>query len=126
MFKDSKAFFSFSVSDSKKAKEFYGKVLGLETSEPMDQLELKLGSGAKVFVYEKPDHTPATFTLLNFPVDDIKRSVAALKERGVRFEPYESEEMKTNAEGIADCEGRKMAWFKDPAGNYLALIEQAK
>src|SRR3954470_23301614 len=125
MFKDSKAFCSFSVNDLTKARDFYGKVLGLATSATRQGgLELTLGGGGKAFVYEKPDHSPASFTILNFQVPQVERTVAALKERGVKFEQYDQGEMKTDPQGIANCEGQKVAWFKDPAGNFIAVLEE--
>jgi predicted enzyme related to lactoylglutathione lyase len=124
MFKNAKAFCSFSVNDVKQAKQFYGQTLGLEVSEVMtEHLMLKLGNGQKVFVYGKPNHTPASFTVLNFPVDSVERAVDALKERGVRFESYSDEEIKTDARGIHTDDEAKIAWFKDPAGNVLAVLQ---
>ena len=129
MFKDTKAFSSFSVDDLQKAKEFYGQTLGLEVSETKEGLGLRLAGGGQVFIYPKPNHTPASFTVLNFPVDDIEQSVDALAKLGVRFEHYEGE-IKTDAKGIfrgADRdEGPNIAWFKDPAGNILSVLEQGK
>jgi len=88
-------------------------------------MQLNLGGGLKIFVYPKPDHAPATFTVLNFPVDDVERAVDALKERGVRFEIYKEGPMKTDAKGIASGEeGRRIAWFKDPSGNILSVLEE--
>ncbi len=125
--KESKAFSSFSVDDLKKAKEFYGQKLGLEVSETKEGLGLKIAGGSEIFIYPKPNHTPATFTVLNFPVDDIEQAVDELGGRGVRFESYEGE-MKTDKKGIfrgADRgEGPNIAWFKDPAGNILSVLEQ--
>jgi predicted enzyme related to lactoylglutathione lyase len=126
MFKNSKAFCSFSVNDLKKAKEFYGQTLGLDVSEPMDQLQLNLAGGSKVFIYAKDNHTPATFTVLNFPVDNVERAVAALTERGVRFEIYKEGELKTDERGISRGMGPTIAWFKDPAGNFLSVLEEEK
>lgn len=127
MLKDSKAFSGFSVDDLKKAKEFYGQKLGLEVSETKEGLGLQLSGGGKVFLYPKPNHTPATFTVLNFPVDDIEQAVDELVGRGVRFESYEGE-MKTDRKGIfrgADRgEGPNIAWFKDPAGNILSVLQE--
>lgn len=125
MFKTTKAFSSFSSNDIPAAKRFYGETLGLETSEPMDGLlSLKLGNG-EVMIYPKDNHTPATFTVLNFPVDDIEAAVAKLKERGVRFEHYDKPDLKTDADGISrDNGGPVIAWFKDPAGNILSVLEE--
>lgn len=128
MFRDSHAFSGFSVNDVQKAKEFYGQTLGLEVSEVPDMedmLELHLGSGATVLIYPKRDHKPATFTILNFPVDDIEQAVDELGRRGVRFEHYDKDEIKTDKKGIArGDEGPAIAWFKDPAGNILSVLEE--
>ena len=95
MFKNTKAFSGFSVNDVQKAKEFYGQTLGLEVSETPEGLALKIAGGGQVFIYPKPNHEPATFTILNFPVDDIDEAVDQLTKLGVRFEKYEGE-MKTD------------------------------
>ena len=119
-----KAFSGFSVDDIEKAKKFYGETLGIEvTDEPMGTIGLALG-GKKVFVYPKPNHRPATFTILNFPVADISRAVAELKAAGVRFEKYDEPEIETDADDIHRSGGPFIAWFKDPAGNVLSVIEQ--
>ena len=122
MFKNTKAFSSFSVDDIKKAKEFYGQTLGLEVSETKEGLGLQIAGGGQVFIYPKPNHTPATFTILNFPVDDIEQAVDQLTKLGVRFEHYEGD-IKTDAKGIHRNAGPKIAWFKDPAGNILSVLE---
>ena len=126
MFRDTNAFSGFSVDDVQKAKKFYGQTLGLEVSEVPemeDLLELHLGGGAKVLIYPKPDHKPATFTILNFPVDDVEKAVDELARRGVRFEHYEGN-IKTDEKGISRGNGGPtIAWFKDPAGNIIAVIE---
>jgi predicted enzyme related to lactoylglutathione lyase len=120
MLKNSKAFSGFSVNDIAKAKAFYGDTLGLDVSDgEMGTLEIKLGSGANVLAYPKPDHTPATFTILNFPVDSVDQAVAELTKRGVKFEHYPN----TDDKGIARGEGPTIAWFKDPAGNFLSVLE---
>jgi|SRR3989344_1051938 len=131
MFKDSKAFSSFSVDDLEKAKEFYGETLGLEVMEDrgMDLLHLKLTGGSQVMIYPKgSEHTPATFTILNFIVDDIEIAVDGLAEKGVEFEQYDNEYMKTNEKGISRGDGQNgpigMAWFKDPAGNILSVLQE--
>jgi predicted enzyme related to lactoylglutathione lyase len=124
MLKNSEAFSGFSVDDIPRAKKFYGQVLGLDVSEANGMLTLTLGSGAKVLIYPKSNHTPATFTILNFPVESVERAVAQLKERGVRFETYEQGELKTDSQGIAHGAGPKIAWFKDPAGNFLSVLEE--
>jgi hypothetical protein len=101
MFSHAKPFSGFSVNDLKKAKTFYQDTLGLEVSEaPMGTLELAIDDDTKVLVYEKPNHTPATFTILNFPVDDVERTVDELTDRGVRFEVYKDGDLKTDAKGI--------------------------
>jgi predicted enzyme related to lactoylglutathione lyase len=124
MFKDSKAFSGFSVDDLKKAKEFYGQTLGLEVAEMPEGLQLRIAGGGRIFIYPKPNHTPATFTILNFPVDDIAQAVDDLAKRGVSFEHYNQGELKTDEKGIARGAGPKIAWFKDPAGNILSVLEQ--
>jgi predicted enzyme related to lactoylglutathione lyase len=125
MFRNTKAFSSFSVNDLKKAKEFYGKTLGLEVSEMgMGHLDLQIAGGAHILIYPKSNHTPATFTVLNFPVADIEEAVDQLTKLGVRFEQYDQPEIKTDAKGIArGNEGPNIAWFKDPAGNILSVLE---
>ncbi len=123
MFKNTKAFSSFSVDDLEKAKEFYGQTLGLEVSESMEGLSLHLAGGNEIFVYPKTDHTPATFTILNFPVDDVEQAVDNLTSLGVRFEIYNDGELKTDNKGIFHG-GPKVAWFKDPAGNFLSVLEE--
>jgi predicted enzyme related to lactoylglutathione lyase len=125
MLDHAKAFPSFSVNDLKRAKDFYGTVLGLEVKESPEGLELHPDGGANVFIYPKPNHEPASFTVLNFAVDDVDKAVDDLKKRGVRFEKYDMPEMKTDAKGIARGDGRgpTIAWFKDPAGNILSVLE---
>ena len=127
MFKDVEAFSGFSVNDIPKAKEFYGDTLGLDVAEFSGLLQLKLGGGGSVMVYPKDNHEPATFTILNFPVDDIDRTVDDLKSKGVAFERYEGfdQDDKDIARGIATGQGPDIAWFKDPAGNILAVLQQA-
>jgi catechol 2,3-dioxygenase-like lactoylglutathione lyase family enzyme len=126
MFKNTKAFSSFSVDDLEKAKEFYGQTLGLEVSETKEGLGLRLAGGIEVFLYPKPNHEAATFTVLNFQVDDIEQAVDQLRGQGVQFESYEGE-LKTDEKGIfrgaARGEGPNIAWFTDPAGNILSVIE---
>jgi predicted enzyme related to lactoylglutathione lyase len=123
MFRDTKAFSGFSVNDIGKAKEFYGQTLGLEVSEAHGILTLHIAGGARILIYPKPNHAPATFTILNFPVDNIEKAVEGLTGRGVRFEHYEGD-VKTDEKGIHRGEGPKIAWFKDPAGNILSVLEQ--
>jgi catechol 2,3-dioxygenase-like lactoylglutathione lyase family enzyme len=132
MLKDAKALSGFSVADVTRAKEFYGTTLGLEvvdaslgvegTDVPAG-LEIHLGPGTKIRIYPKPDHTPASFTILTFMVEDIERAVDALTARGVRFEHYDSP--KTDAKGIHRTpEVQPVAWFQDPAGNILSIIQE--
>ncbi|MDP9492636.1 MAG: VOC family protein [Thermoproteota archaeon] len=121
-FKNTKAFSSFSVKDLDEAKRFYGQTLGLEVSESDEGLILQTKGGIDVFIYPKPDHTPATFTVLNFVVDDVDRAVDELTKMGVRFQIYDKGELKTDDRGI--FQGKpKIAWFKDPAGNFLSILE---
>ena len=123
--KDSHAFSGFSVKSIDDAKMFYGETLGLDVNEykEMGVLILNLAGGNDVFVYPKDDHKPATFTILNFPVDDIDKAVDKLADRGVRFEVYKDGDLKTDAKGVHRDGGPRIAWFKDPAGNYLSVIE---
>ncbi len=127
MFKNTKAFSSFSVDDLKKAKEFYGDTLGLEVSEMPEGLDLQLAGGGHVFLYSKPNHVPATFTVLNFQVDNIDQAVDELAGLGIQFESYGGE-IKTDDKGIfrgkAQGKGPDVAWFKDPAGNILSVVEE--
>jgi catechol 2,3-dioxygenase-like lactoylglutathione lyase family enzyme len=121
--KRSKAFQGFSVDDIAKAKEFYGQTLGLEVADEMGGLQLKLADGRTIFVYQKDNHQPATYTILNFPVDDIEAAVDELTAAGVTFERYEG--MNQDAKGIARDEyGPPIAWFTDPAGNVLSVLEE--
>ena len=124
MLADSKAFSGISVNDIEKAKEFYGKTLGLEVSESNGLLTLHLAGGNNVLIYPKPNHTPATFTVLNFPVDDVDQAVDELTKRGVRFEVYDLPDIKTDKKGIMRGNGPTIAWFKDPSGNILSVLEQ--
>jgi catechol 2,3-dioxygenase-like lactoylglutathione lyase family enzyme len=125
MFKDTKAFSTFSVNDLQKAKDFYGRTLGLEVSEMPEGLQLSIAGGVKIFIYPKPNHTPATFTIVNFPVKDIEKAVDELTKLGVRFEQYD-EPIKTDEKGIhrSGGVGPDIAWFKDPAGNILSVLEE--
>jgi len=124
MFKASKAFSSFSVDDIPKAKEFYTRTLGLKVSESAEGLELHPGD-TDVFIYPKPNHKPATFTVLNFMVDDIETAVDELKNAGVRFEKYDGD-IKTDDKGIHRNGGPTIAWFKDPAGNILSVLQNGE
>jgi catechol 2,3-dioxygenase-like lactoylglutathione lyase family enzyme len=112
----------FAVPDVAKAKDFYERVLGLEVTEESGGLELKLPSGAGVLVYPKPDHTPATFTILNLQVTDIEATVDALVAQGVKFEHYDG--MTQDERGILRDEGPLIAWFTDPAGNIMSVIQE--
>ncbi len=122
MFTNTKAFSGFAVDDVQKAREFYGETLGLETSEEHGLLTLHLAGDRATLVYPKPDHTPATYTILNFPVDDIDAAVDELLARGVSFERYDGAEQ--DAKGIFRGEGPYIAWFKDPAGNILSVLQE--
>jgi predicted enzyme related to lactoylglutathione lyase len=126
MFKETKAFSGFSVNDLQKAKVFYGQTLGLEVSEVPEMeglLTLHIAGGSNILIYPKPNHTPATFTILNFPVDNIEQAVDELTKRGVRFEIYNEEDFKTDKKGVFRGGGPLIAWFKDPAGNILSVLE---
>jgi catechol 2,3-dioxygenase-like lactoylglutathione lyase family enzyme len=124
MFKETKAFSGFSVDDVPKAKQFYSQTLGLEVSEAHSMLTLHLAGGGKVLVYPKPNHTPATFTILNFPVANIEQAVDELTRRGVRFEHYDTADLKTDEKGIFRGGAPLIAWFRDPAGNILSVLEE--
>ena len=124
MLETNKAFSSFSVNDLEKAKQFYGQTLGLKVKESPEGLELHPGQQS-VFIYPKPNHEPATFTVLNFQVNNIDAVVDDLKQKGVNFEHYEGE-IKTDAKGIHRDNGPTIAWFKDPAGNILSVVESDK
>jgi catechol 2,3-dioxygenase-like lactoylglutathione lyase family enzyme len=125
MFTNTKAYSGFAVDDLQKAREFYGETLGLRTSvisEEAGVMSLELAGDRGTLVYQKPDFTPATYTILNFPVDDIEEAVDELAARGVRFERYDGFEQ--DEKGIARGEGPDIAWFKDPAGNILAVLQE--
>src|SRR5216117_4295141 len=126
MLEASKAFSGFSANDIEKAKEFYGKTLGLKVSESHGLLTLHLAGDNNVLIYPKPNHVPATFTVLNFPVKDADFAVDELTKRGVRFEKYDLPNLKTDKKGIMRGSGPTIAWFKDPSGNILSVIEEAK
>jgi catechol 2,3-dioxygenase-like lactoylglutathione lyase family enzyme len=125
MLMDSKAFSGFAVDDLQKAHEFYGETLGLKT-EVLDEtnglLSLHHPGDRDTLLYQKPDFTPATYTVLNFPVPDIDEAVDQLAAKGVRFERYEG--FDQDDKGIARGDGPNIAWFKDPAGNILSVLEQ--
>jgi catechol 2,3-dioxygenase-like lactoylglutathione lyase family enzyme len=122
MFTNTKAFSGFAVDDLATARQFYGDTLGIQTSEQYGLLTLHLAGGRDTLVYPKPDHTPATYTILNFPVDDIGAAVDELTARGVRFERYEG--LAQDEKGISRDEGPYIAWLKDPAGNILAVLQE--
>jgi catechol 2,3-dioxygenase-like lactoylglutathione lyase family enzyme len=119
----SKAFSGYSVDDIPAAKRFYGETLGLRVTESNGMLTLHLGGGGEVLIYPKPDHRPATFTVLNFPVDDIDGAVDELVERGVSFLRYDG--VQQDERGIHRQQGPPIAWFTDPAGNVLSVLENA-
>jgi catechol 2,3-dioxygenase-like lactoylglutathione lyase family enzyme len=121
MLKDSHAFSGFSSNDIPKAMEFYANTLGLEVTEQNGMLTLNLAGGGKVLIYPKDDHEPASFTVLNFPVKDIDAAVDGLTKAGVEFERYEG--AGQDERGIAREYPPPIAWFKDPAGNILAVLE---
>ena len=125
MFKHSNAFSGFSVDDLQKAKEFYSETLGLTVVDnPMGLIELQIDDATRIIVYPKPNHIPATFTILNFPVDNIDETVDKLTSLGVRFEQYDGN-IRTDEKGICRSDrGPNIAWFKDPAGNILSVIEE--
>ena len=125
MFKDAKTFASFSVADLEDAKKFYADTLGLNvTTNEMGVLDITLGSGSRLVIYPKPDHAPANFTVFNFIVDDIDAAVEELSGKGVKFEHYDSDQLKTDEKGISRMpDGPAMAWFKDPAGNILGVMK---
>jgi catechol 2,3-dioxygenase-like lactoylglutathione lyase family enzyme len=125
MLEKSKAYSGFAVDDLQKAREFYGETLGLRTSvldEDNGLLSLHLAGDRDTLVYLKPDHQPAAYTILNFPVPDVENTVDELTSRGVRFERYEAFEQ--DEKGIARGQGPTIAWFKDPAGNILSVHEE--
>ena len=124
MFENTKAFSGFSVNDVPRAKEFYGETLGLKVSEENGMLTLHIAGGRDTLVYPKgADHTPASFTILNFPVEDVEKAVDDLTERGIVFERYPGAETEADEKGIFRGGGPLIAWFKDPAGNVLSVIQ---
>ena len=127
MFKNTKAFAGYSVDDINKAKEFYSKTLGLDVSELPEMkglLNVNIEGGSKILIYSKPNHTPATYTVLNFPVQDVDKTVDQLTKNGVKFEIYNDKNFKTDNKGIYRGEGPKIAWFKNTAGNILSVLEE--
>ena len=123
MFQNSKAFSGFAAADIAKENKFYSQTLGIKTSERHGLLTLHLANGNNVLIYPKPNHVPATFTVLNFPVEDVDRAVDELTKRGVRFEHYNQGDLKTDEKGIMRGNGPTIAWFKDPAGNILSVLK---
>ncbi len=124
MLKNARMFGSFSVNDLKKAREFYGETLGVPVEAVDGMPVLSVGGEGGVTIYEKPDHIPATFTVLNFRVDDLGSTMKELRGRDVRFEVYDMEGLKTDAAGVLTHGGMSIAWFKDPAGNILSVLEE--
>jgi predicted enzyme related to lactoylglutathione lyase len=124
MFRNTKAFSSFSTNDTARAKHFYGDVLGINVTEGMEGvLNLNISGGIPVIIYPKENHEPATFTVLNFPVDDIEKAVDGLKAKGIVFEQYTGD-IATDEKGIFRGGGPLIAWFKDPAGNILSVLQE--
>jgi predicted enzyme related to lactoylglutathione lyase len=122
MFANTKAFSGIAVNDLQKAREFYGETLGIQTSEQYGLMWLHLAGGRDTLVYEQPDATPASYTILNFEVDDIDEAVDALTSRGVSFERYDNTEQDDRA--VFRGEGPYIAWFKDPSGNVLSVLQE--
>ncbi len=122
MFADTKAFSGFAVNDMEKARQFYGETLGIRTSEDYGLMTLHLAGDRDTLVYPKPDHVPASYTILNFVVEDIDEAVDELTGKGVQFEHYEF--MGQDEKGINRAGGPFIAWFKDPAGNILAVLQE--
>jgi predicted enzyme related to lactoylglutathione lyase len=126
MFEHTKAFSGFSVDDLPKAKQFYGETLGIRVSEEYGMLHLHIAGDQDILIYPKEDHAPATFTILNFPVDDIEQAVDELTNKGVEFEQYENvTDDRGILRGISAGRGPDIAWFKDPAGNILSVLQEA-
>jgi len=123
MFTYTTAFSGFAVNDVDKARQFYGETLGVPVSEENGILQLQITPETRVIAYPKPDHTPASFTILNFVVDDIDAAVDALVERGVRFERYPG--LDADEKGIMRSGGPFIAWFTDPAGNILSVLQES-
>jgi catechol 2,3-dioxygenase-like lactoylglutathione lyase family enzyme len=124
MLENSKAFSGIAVKDMEESRRFFGETLGLQVDDgEMGMLVLRTGSGRPVLLYPKPDHVPATFTVLNFPVDDVAATVAGLTERGVRFEHYEGTPVETDDDGVFRGGGPLIAWFTDPSGNVMSVIQ---
>lgn len=129
MFKDKHVFSSFSVDDAEKAKQFYGETLGFDVTENADgmgSITLNISGGGQVLIYPKwGGHQPATFTVLNIPVDDVDKAVDELVAKGIKFEHYDTPDLRTDEKGIArDDRGPTIAWFKDPAGNIISVLQE--
>jgi predicted enzyme related to lactoylglutathione lyase len=122
MFADTEAFSGFSVNDLDQARKFYSETLGVPVTEEYGLLTLHLAGGRGTLIYPKADHTPATYTILNFKVDDIDAAVDELASRGVSFERYPG--MDQDAKGINRGGGPFIAWFTDPAGNILSVLQE--
>lgn len=128
MLKDSVAFSGFSTNDVEEAKKFYGDTLGLNTKkdDKMGMLTLTFPGGNEVIIYPKDDHKPATYTVLNFVVKDIDQAVDELTGKGIVFEQYDNmTDEKGVARGLSKNMGPDIAWFKDPAGNILSVLQNA-
>jgi catechol 2,3-dioxygenase-like lactoylglutathione lyase family enzyme len=126
MFEHSKAFSGFSVDDIPRAKQFYGETLGLRVSEEYGMLHLHTEGDRDTLIYPKQDHTPATYTILNFPVENIEQAVDELTKNGVTLERYDNlTDERGIARGLANNRGPDIAWFKDPAGNILSVLQEA-
>ncbi|WP_367868621.1 VOC family protein [Pedobacter sp. WC2423] len=124
MFKEVNAFSGFSVKEIDEAIRFYENILGLEISRTMGQLVLHIAGGGTVFVYAKPNHVPATFTVLNFPVINLQESMNELRKRGIEFIIYKEDGFETDDQGVFHGGGPRIAWFKDPSGNILSVLEK--
>ncbi|MBY8962373.1 VOC family protein [Flavobacterium sp. D11R37] len=126
MLQDCKAFSSFPTDDIAKTRQFYEGVLGLKATEGMGGmvLDFEMNGSVPFIIYQKPDHRPADFTVFNFLVDDIGEAVASLKDKGVVFENYDNGNIKTDEDNIFRGEGPLVAWFKDPSGNILSLVQE--
>lgn len=127
MLQTSKAFSGFSVDDSEKAKKFYEQTLGLTIREEKEMpglISLLINEGNTVMVYPKENHEPATYTVLNFPVNDIDKTAEELTSKGVKFENYDTKDIKTDEKGIFRDNGMAIAWFKDPAGNIFSILQE--
>jgi catechol 2,3-dioxygenase-like lactoylglutathione lyase family enzyme len=123
MIDPTRAFHGFAVPDIEAARAFYADVLGVEVTDESGMLQLHIGGGTPTLVYPKPDHQPAAYTVLNFPVADVEAAVDDLTTRGVRFERYEGTDIETDAKGVFRGGGPLIAWFTDPAGNVLSVIQ---